>query len=50
MAVGRLDVSRFIAKASTPDFYAVDVVIHPRRSSIACLYRHGIENAPTDGS
>ena len=46
MEVDGLDVSRFIAKAATPDFDALDAAIHTLRRPIACLQQHGIENAP----
>ena len=37
MEVDGLDVSRFIAKAATPDFDALDAAIHTLRRPIACL-------------
>ena len=53
MEVDGLNVSRFIAKAPTPDFEALDAAIHTLRRSVARLQQDGIENAPQmffDGS
>ncbi len=46
MEVDGLDESRFIAKAATSDFDALDTAIHTLRRPIARLQHDGIENAP----
>ena len=46
MEVDGLDVTRFIAKAATADFDALDATIHTLRRPVACLQHDGIENAP----
>ena len=43
MEVDGLDVSRFIAKATTPDFDALKAAIHTLRRPIAGLQEYGIE-------
>ncbi len=46
MEVDGLDELRFIAKAATSDFDALDTAIHTLRCPIARLQHDGIENAP----
>ncbi len=46
MEVDGLDISLLIAKASTPDFDALDAAIHTLRRPIAGLQQHRIQNAP----
>ena len=45
MEVDGLNVSRFVAKAATPDFEALDAALHTLRHPVACLQYDGIENA-----
>jgi len=47
MEVDGLDESRFITKAATPEFDALDAALHTLRRPIVCLHQHGSENVPT---